>query len=145
MIKRSAVALLVLCATADATRADAFLCAAQSATGLAWAKERWQAKSLDTADRIYVIQQAGTADYYTVTRIGDAAPVHYCPPLRPSDRTLLLICGGLGSGFTFSSRTLRFQENYGIGYVGGGDGDANFPYLLIGKCIRLDLRGVLRD
>ena len=82
---------------------------------------------------------------YTVTRIGDHAPTHYCPPCVRSDGSLLLTCGGLGNGFAFSTRTLRFQENYGIGYIGGADGSANVPYLLIGKCTALDLRGVLRE
>ena len=48
-------------------------------------------------------------------------------------------------GFSFSSRTLRFQENYGIGYVDAANGSANMPYLLIGKCTKLDLRGILQE
>ena len=59
---------------------------------------------------------------------------------RRANSTLLLICGGIANGFTFSSKTLRFQENYGIGYTNGGDSSANTPYLVIGKCTGLELR-----
>jgi hypothetical protein len=56
----------------------------------------------------------------------------------------LLICGGLANGFTFSSKTLRFQENYGIGYTNADDSRANTPHLVIGKCTRPELRGIIQ-
>jgi hypothetical protein len=124
--------------------ADAFLCVGQLSTGFGWADGKWQVREFGVEDKVFVVQP-GMKDEFTVTRIGDASPTHYCPVLRRSDGSLRLLCGGLGNGFSFSSKTLRFQENYGIGYVNAGDGDANMPYLLIGKCTKLDLRGILSE
>ncbi|WP_353646331.1 hypothetical protein [Mesorhizobium sp. WSM2239] len=98
----------------------------------------------DLTDKIFVLQPSGSPDEYTVNQIGEQTPSHYCPLQRRSDSTLLLICGGLANGFTFSSKTLRFQENYGIGYTNAGDSRANTPHLVIGKCTRLELRGVIQ-
>jgi hypothetical protein len=128
----------------EAANAEAFLCVGQLSTGFGWADGRWQVKTFGVEDKIFVVQP-GLENEYSVTRIGEASPTHYCPELRPSDGSLRLLCGGLGNGFSFSSKTLRFQENYGIGYTNGGDGGANLPYLLIGKCTQLDLRGVLSE
>jgi len=124
--------------------AEAFLCVGQFSTGFGWSDGRWQVKTFGVEDKIFVVQP-GMEKEYTITRIGQASPGHYCPELRPSDGSLLLLCGGLGNGFSFSSKTLRFQENYGIGYTNGGDGGPNMPYLAIGKCTKLDLRGILSE
>jgi hypothetical protein len=122
--------------------AETFLCVGELATGLEWSGSAWQVGPMDASRHIFVVQPSGTLDDYTVTRIGDAAPSHYCPVLRRPDSSLLLFCGGIGNGFSFSSRTLRFQENYGIGYTNAADSNANRPYLLAGKCTRLELRGL---
>lgn len=139
-----AAACLSFIASVVQAGAESFLCVGQLATGFAWVDGKWQARQFGVEDKIFVVQPSAS-DEYTVTRIGDAAPTHYCPALRPSDASVLLLCGGLGNGFSFSSKTLRFQENYAIGYTTGGDSAANAPYLLIGKCTKLDLRGVLRE
>ncbi|HET9535001.1 MAG: hypothetical protein ABWY13_19195 [Mesorhizobium sp.] len=139
----AAVGLVLIGPVAEAN-AEAFLCVGQLSTGFGWADGKWQVRAFGVEDRVFVLQP-GMADEYTVTRIGDAAPSHYCPALRPTDGSVRLLCGGLGNGFSFSSRTLRFQENYGIGYVDAANGSANMPYLLIGKCTKLDLRGILQE
>ncbi|MET0600046.1 MAG: hypothetical protein ABWZ57_19505 [Mesorhizobium sp.] len=144
--RRLAAVCLAFVALFGEARADTFLCAGQLSTGFAFDGESWRIRPFEVVDKVFVVQPAADlADSYTVTRIGDQQPTHYCPTVRPSDGSLLLTCGGLGSGFAFSSRTLRFQENYGIGYIGGADEGANRPYLLIGKCTRLDLRGVITE
>lgn len=137
-----AVCLLLACEITGA-HAQSFLCVGQLATGFDWLNGRWTVGQSDPTDEIFVLQPSGALDDYTVTRIGDQSPRHYCPLQRRSDSTLLLICGGLANGFTFSSKTLRFQENYGIGYTNAGDSRANTPHLVIGKCTRLELRGVI--
>lgn len=137
-------AWLTLLAPMAQAGAETFLCVGERATGFDWTGAGWQVGEVNASDRIFVVQPSSTLDDYTVTRMGDAAPSHYCPVLRRPDTSLLLLCGGLGNGFTFSSKTLRFQENYGIGYTNAGDSNANRPYLLIGKCIRLELRGSVR-
>ena len=127
-----------------AANAEAFLCVGQLSTGFGWADGKWQVRPFGVEEKVFVVQP-GMEDEYTVTRIGEASPTHYCPGLRRSDGSLRLLCGGLGNGFSFSSKTLRFQENYGIGYTNAGDGSANMPHLLIGKCTKLDLRGILHE
>ena len=124
--------------------AESFLCVGQLATGFDWLNGQWAVSRPDLTDKVFVLQPSGSPDEYAVTRIGDEAPSHYCPLQRRSDSTLLLICGGLANGFTFSSKTLRFQENYGIGYTNAGDSRANTPHLVIGKCTRLELRGIIQ-
>jgi hypothetical protein len=138
-----AACLSVLGSVASA-QTDSFLCVGQLSTGFQWADNRWQVRQRGVEDEIFVVQPSSNGNDYSVTRIGTESPRHYCPPLRRRDGTLLLTCGGLGNGFAFSSRTLRFQENYGIGYTNGADSNANVPYLLIGKCAKLDLRGTIQ-
>lgn len=128
----------------EGARAESFLCVGQLATGFDWRNGRWTVSGPDLANQIFVLQPSISFNDYSVTRIGDHEPTHYCPAQRRADSTLLLICGGLANGFTFSSKTLRFQENYGIGYTNAGDSRANTPYLVIGKCTRLELRGAIR-
>jgi hypothetical protein len=137
-------AWLTLLAPMAQAGAETFLCVGELATGFNWTDAGWQVGEMDVAGRIFVVQPSAIHDDYMVTRIGDAAPSHYCPVLRKPDGSMLLFCGGLGNGFSFSSKTLRFQENYGIGYTNAGDSSANRPYLLIGKCTKLDLRGSIR-
>ncbi|MGB3389201.1 MAG: hypothetical protein WBA88_14575 [Pseudaminobacter sp.] len=137
-------AWLTLLAPIAQAGAETFLCVGEHATGFGWSESGWQVSEISVAGSIFVVQPSGTLDDYTVTRIGDPEPSHYCPVLRRPDASLLLLCGGLGNGFTFSSKTLRFQENYGIGYTNAGDSNANRPYLLIGKCTKLELRGSIR-
>lgn len=134
------IACLSVACASESARAESFLCVGQLATGFDWSKGRWSAIRPDLTDKVFVLQPSGSLDDYTVTRIGDREPSHYCSVQRRADSTLLLICGGLANGFTFSSKTLRFQENYGIGYTNGGDSGANTPHLVIGKCTRLELR-----
>ena len=144
MKRRILAACLLLACGVTGAHAESFLCVGQLATGFDWLNGRWAVGRPDTTEEIFVLQPSGAPDDYTVTRIGDQAPRHHCPLIRRSDATLLLICGGLANGFTFSSKTLRFQENYGIGYTNAGDSRANTPHLVIGKCTRLELRGVIR-
>ncbi len=125
-------------------RAEAFLCIGQLSTGFGWAGGKWQVRTFGVEDKVFVVQP-GMEDEYTITRIGNASPTHYCPTLILSDGSIRLLCGGLGNGFSFSSKTLRFQENYGVGYTNAGDSNANVPYLVIGKCTKLDLRGILQQ
>jgi hypothetical protein len=140
MMRFILIACLLIACASESAHAQSFLCVGQLATGFAWSKGRWSASQPDVTDKIFVVQPSGSLDDYTVTRIGDREPSHYCSVQRRADSTLLLICGGLANGFTFSSKTLRFQENYGIGYTNGGDSSANTPYLVIGKCTELELR-----
>jgi hypothetical protein len=140
MMRFVLIACLSIACASESARAESFLCVGQLATGFDWSNRRWSVSRPDLTDKVFVVQPSGSIDDYTVTRIGDREPRHYCPVQRRADSTLLLICGGLANGFTFSSKTLRFQENYGIGYTNGGDSNANTPYLVIGKCTRLELR-----
>jgi hypothetical protein len=140
-----AAACLSLIVPVAEAHAETFLCVGQLSTGFGWSDGKWQVKQPGVEDKVFVVQPSAADDEYTVTKIGETSPSHYCPVLRPSDGSVLLICGGLGNGFSFSSKTLRFQENYGIGYTNAGDSGANAPYLLIGKCTRLDLRGILGE
>lgn len=137
-------ASLALLAPNIQASAETFLCVGELATGLEWSGDEWRIGQIDASRSIFLIQPSGTLDDYIVTRIGDAAPSHYCPVLRRPDSSLLLFCGGVGNGFSFSSRTLRFQESYGIGYTNAGESNANRPYLLAGRCSRLELRGPAR-
>ena len=125
------------------TRADSFLCVGQLATGFDWLDGRWTVSRFALVDKIFVLEPSGSLLDYTVTQLGHQAPSHYCPVQKRADSTLLLICGGLANGFTFSSKTLRFQENYGIGFTNAGDSRANTPHLVIGKCTKLTLRGAV--
>jgi hypothetical protein len=143
MKHRVLAACLLLACEVTGARAESFLCVGQVATGFDWLDGRWAVSRPDLTDKIFVLQPSGSPDEYTVNQIGEQIPSHYCPLQRRSDSTLLLICGGLANGFTFSSKTLRFQENYGIGYTNAGDSRANTPHLVIGKCTRLELRGVI--
>ena len=140
----AAAASLSLFGPIAEANAHAFLCVGQLSTGFGWGDGKWQVRPFGVEYKVFVVQP-GMSDEYTVTRIGDAVPTHYCPTLRLSDSSIRLLCGGLGNGFSFSSRTLRFQENYGIGYVDTANGSANMPYMLIGKCTKLDLRGILQE
>src|SRR5918994_3909862 len=97
-----AACLLLACGVTGvpAMHAESFLCIGQLATGFDWLNGRWSVSRLDVTDKIFVLQPSGSPDDYTVTRIGDKAPRHYCPLHRRSDATFLLICGGLANGFT---------------------------------------------
>lgn len=135
---------LALCAwfvgLAAPVHAESFLCVGQLSTGFRWHDGGWQVERRETSEEIFVVQPSGAADY-AVTRVGMRAPEHYCPSLRRGDGSLFLICGGLGNGFVFSARSLRFQRHYGIGFTGGSDSNANAPHMTIGKCVMLELRG----
>ncbi|WP_157018688.1 hypothetical protein [Mesorhizobium xinjiangense] len=132
---------MLLCLSGGAA-AETYLCVGQLSTGFEWRDGRWHTGALEVQDKVFVVQpSADRAREYAVTRMGDHEPSHYCPSLARRDASMLLTCGGLGNGFTFSSKTLRFQENYGIGYTSGGDSNANAPHLTIGKCAELELRG----
>lgn len=136
------VACMVL-ASAAVAQAESFLCVGQLSTGYEWTGERWAIGQMETQDKVFVVQPSADGDDYSVTQIGAASPSHYCPVLRRPDETLLLFCGGGANSFRFSSKTLRFQEIYGLGYTSGADSNANVPHMSIGKCVELELRGVI--
>jgi hypothetical protein len=133
----------ILLAFSVAGQAESFLCAGQLSTGFTWTGERWAVGRMETQDKVFVVQPSADLDDYTVTQLGFASPSHYCPVLRRPDGSLLLFCGSSANSFRFSSRTLRFQESYGLGYTDGSDGGANTPHMTIGKCVKLELRGTI--
>ncbi len=142
MLKSALIACAVVLSASSVALAETYLCVGQLSTGFEWRDGNWQTGARNVSDQVFVVQPStDNGNGYTITRIGDHEPVHYCPTLTRPDASILLICGGLGNGFTFSSKTLRFQENYGIGFTNGGDSNANTPHLTIGKCARLELRG----
>jgi hypothetical protein len=124
-------AFLLPISPADASQ---FFCAADLSTGFKLQSSGWSSVDFTVKDMRYTIapQDSGGTDY-TVTKLGDKSPSHRCKNNLPPGGKIHLVCGGLGYGFIFNERELRFQEYYGIGFV-NGDAPGNTPSITIGKC-----------
>lgn len=136
---------MMLCNAAAAVAGDQFLCIAEKATGFSWENGEWRRASFKTGDKHLVVEVPeysfiGEKYNYEVRAFGSDKVEHRCvgsKSVLPEKGTRVL-CGGIGFGFTMDTGTLRFQEYYGLGYVDGGDSNANTPYISIGVCSRLN-------
>lgn len=139
----TAAAIGLLSASGHALAAE-WLCIPDLATGFVFEQGRWQTTSFRTQGKTIVVVEVPPYDFagrlvgVEVTHTGDSFPYHRCPPL-PADAPHVT-CGGLGVGFLFNAETLRYQENYGLGFVDGGDSPDNTPSIEIGRCSRLPAR-----
>lgn len=115
--------------------ASQFFCAATHSTGFRLNDGKWRSVDFNIEPMRYVIAPDGAE--YTVTKLGQQFPFHRCQNTMPAGQQIHLICGGLGYGWLFSERTLRFQEYYGIGYIDGEDKGGNTPSITIGTCSRI--------
>jgi hypothetical protein len=122
-----------------ADAADNFVCIGEKSTGFHREGSVWERASF-RADDQFVISQGTSPNEFVIRQTGSEKIVHTCKretydliggPLVSPD----MICGGMAFNFSFNFETLRFQQFYGIGYV--GDTPNNTPYILIGKCTKL--------
>lgn len=128
-------------------RADEWLCVAQQATGFKWLNERWTQTNFTVEGDSFVVAEVEPHQNFSggetvgveVTHLGDDYPRHNCPPFFAEDSEGIA-CGGLGYGFVFNRKALRFQEYYGLGYVDGEDAPGNTPSITIGTCTKLPPR-----
>ena len=134
----SPAALAVFLHSQAAHAMEQYFCVADQATGFVWRESRWRrprSRSMMTSSSFKRSCRARTSD----KKLGDASERHTCSQFRLENfRAEQISCGGLGFGFVLHTKTLRYQEFYGIGYVEGGDTLRNTPSLTIGKCTRMN-------
>jgi hypothetical protein len=116
----------------------------EQSTGFKWDGQRWTSTKFTAENDKFVVQQVpernlmGEIVNFEVTMFGETVPRHRC--FRSSydgKPSQIIICGGLGWGFQMNTKSLRYQEFYGIGYLDGEDKPGNTPSLTIGRCSRI--------
>jgi hypothetical protein len=120
-------------ATASET---SYLCIGDLSTGFALESGIWKTVNFSVSDAKLIVKPASIEEsrggeyQYTVTRIGQDTPFHFCEkPLVEG----VIVCSGRRTSFVLDTANLRYQEYYGIGYV-HGDLPGNTPSITIGKC-----------
>ncbi len=125
---------------------DRFSCVADQTTGFKWDGKKWITATFPvSADKIALEEVApiksSTDDRefnYVVKKVGYSAPVYECARgVFQGRRSNQMNCGGLGYGFSFDFRTMRYQEYHGLGYVDGQDREGASPLITIGRCTRV--------
>ncbi len=131
---------------AVAQNLEKFSCVADQTTGFKWDGKKWVVGTFPVSAEKIVIEEIAPVKSaiddrvfnYAVKKAGYSAPVYQCTRHDLKDRRgNNMTCGGLGYGFSFDMRTMRFQEYHGLGYVDGQDRDGASPLITIGHCTRI--------
>jgi hypothetical protein len=116
-----------------------FLCVGDLSTGFVLELGNWRTGNFNAGEEKLLVspatpeQSKGGRFSYTVTRIGQDGPIHYCEkPIVEG----IIVCSGMRTSFIIDTAILRYQEYYGIGYV-HGDLPGNTPSISIGKCSKI--------
>lgn len=133
----SLATIIVTVAVPSIASAKQFLCIAEMATGFKMKAGQWKSVDFNVDDDRFVIREYSDPllsgqNTHAVFRLGKDGPIHNCTDSGLKDQWHLL-CGGLGVGFVFVEKELRFQQYNGFGYVFGDDADST-PSITIGKC-----------
>ncbi len=136
-----AFACLAMIYPAKAQQQETLLCLGEQSTGFKFEGQDWKAVHFNVKNDKFVVRPTKELDgpfgkfNYIVTRIGSNDTKHYCTRGENSSQ---MACGGLGYGFVVNFKTLRFQDYYGICYVGGENSNDNTPSMTIGTCSRIN-------
>jgi hypothetical protein len=131
--------------SALSVNAEQYLCVADKSTGFKWNETEWASVDFIVSEKRFVIQGDLAVDtkemghrHFATKNIGNNTTQHECSRQENADYTSnRIIRGGLGIGLLVDTKTLRFQELHGIGFL-EGDKEGNTPALTRGKCTRLD-------
>lgn len=123
---------------------EQYLCIGEKGTGFKWDGKQWATAVFDVASDKYVVQEVtpqeifGRKLNFEVKRFGSDKVQFSCERLESKDfKSARILCGGLGYGMLIDTKTLRYQEVYGLGYIDGNDTVGNTPSFSIGTCSRL--------
>lgn len=124
---------------------EQYLCIGEKANGFRWNGTEWIHSTFKTdADKflVYEVKPYELLDKiftFEVKRFGSDKVVQSCERYKTETYVgTRIICGGLGHGMLIDTKSLRYQEVYGLGYIEGKDTDGNTPSLTIGTCTRLN-------
>lgn len=139
MIRLTGAFICTIILIGSAQAADRFFCVGDQASGFVLENGKWRTATFNTKDDKYVVERippfqglGGETLTWAVKRMGQSSDVFQCRE-SGEDR---IICGGLGYGFVFNPKTLRYLEFYGLGYV-DGDAPNNTPAITLGTCTPL--------
>ena len=140
--KRTGVAAFVLALAESALAEEQLICVGDKATGFKWTGRSWAEASFHVSKDKFLVQEIapiemlGATYTFKVQKFGEKVPTIHCTR-HGEPKNWRLICGGLGYGMMIDSKSMRFQEVYGLGYIDGEDAPGNTPSLTIGTCVRL--------
>jgi hypothetical protein len=137
--------MTLFCDLASAEPLEQYICIGEQATGFNWDGKRWVSASFNTANEKFLVQEIQPerdvlGDEYNVVvkKFGENRNMHTCKrETFRGTKVPQFVCGGLGYGMVINTKSLRYQEYYGLGYVDGDDKPGNTPSITIGRCTRL--------
>jgi hypothetical protein len=123
--------------------AQHFTCSAEIVTDSRLVDSEWKLVGSNAADVKYTIvrssEDSGLSIYpYELRKVGTASAFLDCQTINRPTESLQIVCGGLGSAFTFKESSMQFQEYHGIGYVDGDDKSDNTLSVTTGKCVEIN-------
>ena len=137
-----AVLLFFLSATSGWAE-ERYLCVAEKGTGFKWDGKSWVTTVFDVATDKFLVQRVpretvlGVVWNFEVKRLGSDEIFFSCFGPDETNKGDRIICGGLLRGMLIDTKTLRYHELYGLGYIDGQDAEGNTPSLTLGTCSRL--------
>ena len=138
----TATAALTVCSTSSSAVAqDAYLCAADAATGMSYseATKQWQPTTFNSADTKYLFRKARDGEKFAAIEykwalfpLGSLVPITWCK--GDFTETGTIFCPAVVALY-LNRNNLRYQLVHQIGYVApeGREGSAT-PYIEIGRC-----------
>lgn len=128
-----------------AVAADQFLCVSEQSTGFRWKNGSWRQEDFKVGEKYLVVavpeyEHFGEKVNYEIRTFGSDKVEHRCRGDDPvsNEYGTSIMCGGVGYGLRMDTKTMRFQEVFGLGYVEGWDKPESTPAFTIGTCSRLN-------
>jgi len=133
--------------TVPAHALEKYICIGDQAVGFRLLNGRWSNAVFNVNDDRLMVMEIppkksifGDATInFVVRKFGSDRNLHECSRQTFDGKpTTRIVCGGLGFGFLMDTKSLRYQDFYGLGYLDGEDRPGNTPSLTIGKCTRVE-------
>jgi hypothetical protein len=140
------LSVALVASPSTAAEMEQYLCVADQSTGFKWEGNRWVSQSFNVQNDRFVFQEVperkglvSSDDVnFIVKRLGSADELFQCSRfVSKTFKGNRVVCGGLGYGMVMDTKSLRYQEFYGMGFIEGTDQPGNTPNITIGKCTRL--------
>ena len=122
---------------------DQYLCIGEQSTGFMLKNGKWSRVKFNVDKDRYLVKEVppykllNETVNFVVQRFGETGNHLTCNRAKSGDYvSSRILCGGLMFGMIVDTKTMRFQELFGSGYI-QGDNDGVTPSLTIGTCAKL--------